>query len=41
MAEIVFDRDQWNVQRNESKPGVSCLEAESAYEAASGDPRLR
>jgi uncharacterized protein len=31
MAEIVFDWDQWNVQKNESKHGVSRLEAESAF----------
>jgi hypothetical protein len=27
MAEIVFDWDQWNVQKNELKHGVSRLEA--------------
>ena len=37
MAEIVFDWDQWNVQKNEIKHGVSRLEAESAFY----DPRLR
>ena len=37
MAEIVFDWDQWNVQKNEIKHGVSRLEAESAYY----DPRRR
>jgi uncharacterized DUF497 family protein len=31
MAEIVFDWDQWNVQKNETKHGVSRLEAESAF----------
>ena len=31
MAEIVFDWDQWNVQKNEDKHGVSRLEAESAF----------
>jgi len=31
MAELVFDWDQWNVQKNESKHGVSRLEAESAF----------
>ena len=31
MAEIVFDWDQWNTQKNESKHGVSRLEAESAF----------
>jgi uncharacterized DUF497 family protein len=37
MAEIVFDWDQWNVQKNELKHGVSRLEAESAFY----DPRHR
>jgi len=37
MAEIVFDWDQWNVQKNEDKHGVSRLEAESAFY----DPRYR
>jgi len=37
MAEIVFDWDQWNVQKNEEKHGVSRLEAESAFH----DPRVR
>jgi hypothetical protein len=31
MAEIIFDWDQWNVQKNETKHGVSRLEAESAF----------
>ena len=31
MAEIAFDWDQWNVQKNEQKHGVSRLEAESAF----------
>ncbi len=31
MKEIVFDWDQWNVQKNEIKHGVSRLEAESAF----------
>lgn len=31
MAEVIFDWDQWNVQKNESKHGVSRLEAESAF----------
>lgn len=31
MAEIVFEWDQWNVQKNEDKHGVSRLEAESAF----------
>ena len=26
-----FDWDQWNIQKNESKHGVSSLEAESAF----------
>lgn len=29
--EIVFDWDQWNVQKNEIKHGVSHLEAESVF----------
>ena len=37
MTEIAFDWDQWNVQKNEIKHGVSRLEAESAFY----DPRLR
>lgn len=37
MAESVFDWDQWNVQKNEDKHGVSRLEAESAFY----DPRYR
>lgn len=37
MASIVFDWDQWNVQQNEVKHGVSRLEAESAFH----DPRVR
>ena len=31
MSEIVFEWDQWNVQKNEDKHGVSRLEAESAF----------
>lgn len=31
MAAIVFDWDQWNVQKNGIKHGVSRLEAESAF----------
>ena len=31
MGEIVFDWDQWNVQKNELKHGVSSLEAESTF----------
>ena len=37
MAEFVFEWDQWNVQKNEDKHGVSRLEAESAFY----DPRHR
>jgi hypothetical protein len=37
MAGIQFDWDQWNVQKNEAKHGVSALEAESAFH----DPRYR
>jgi len=37
VAQIEFDWDQWNVQKNESKHGVSALEAESAFY----DPRYR
>ena len=37
MTEIVFEWDQWNVQKNEDKHGVSRLEAESAFY----DPRHR
>lgn len=28
---IKFDWDQWNIQKNESKHGVSTLEAESVF----------
>jgi uncharacterized DUF497 family protein len=35
--EIEFDWDQWNIQKNETKHGVSRLEAESAFH----DPRYR
>ena len=31
MAAIAFEWDQWNLQKNESKHGVSRLEAESAF----------
>ncbi len=31
MREIAFDWDQWNVQKNESKHGVSRMEAESSF----------
>ena len=31
MAELEFEWDQWNVQKNEEKHGVSPLEAESAF----------
>ena len=37
MAQIAFDWDQWNVQKNEEKHGVSRLEAESTFY----DPRVR
>jgi hypothetical protein len=37
MAEISFDWDQWNVQKNELKHGVSRLEGESVFY----DPRPR
>lgn len=37
MAEIRFDWDLWNVQKNEAKHGVSALEAESAF----SDPGYR
>ena len=31
LKEIVFDWDQWNLQKNEKKHGVSKMEAESAF----------
>ena len=31
MKEITFDWDQWNTQKNESKHGVSRMEAESTF----------
>ncbi len=31
MQEIAFDWDQWNVQKNELKHGVSSIEAESCF----------
>ncbi len=31
MREISFDWDQWNLQKNESKHGVSRMEAESVF----------
>ncbi len=34
--ELKFDWDQWNIQKNESKHGVSRLEAESLF----FDPQL-
>jgi len=37
MAEIVFEWDQWNVQKNEDKHGASRLETESAFY----DPQYR
>lgn len=37
MRELSFDWDLWNVQKNETKHGVSALEAESCFY----DPALR
>ncbi|HLB58543.1 MAG TPA: BrnT family toxin [Bdellovibrionota bacterium] len=31
LKELVFDWDQWNLQKNELKHGVSKMEAESAF----------
>jgi len=31
MNEIVFDWDQWNIQKNEIKHGISAFEAESVF----------
>lgn len=31
MHTLAFDWDQWNIQKNESKHGVSALEAESCF----------
>jgi uncharacterized DUF497 family protein len=31
MNQLSFDWDQWNVQKNEFKHGISALEAESAF----------
>ncbi len=31
MSELSFDWDQWNIQKNEIKHGISQLEAESAF----------
>lgn len=31
MKELLFDWDQWNIQKNELKHGVSSLEAESCF----------
>lgn len=31
MATMAFDWDQWNIQKNETKHGVSRLEAESVF----------
>lgn len=36
MKELSFDWDQWNLQKNEIKHGVSALEAESTF----FDPKL-
>ena len=41
MRPIVFDWDQWNVQKNEQKHGVSRLEAESAFYDPEPRPRSR
>lgn len=37
MKELSFDWDLWNIQKNETKHGVSALEAESCFY----DPALR
>lgn len=37
MRYIAFDWDQWNLQKNETKHGVSVLEAESCFH----DPHLK
>jgi uncharacterized DUF497 family protein len=31
LKEIDFDWDQWNIQKNEKKHGVSCSESESVF----------
>ncbi|NDC36508.1 MAG: BrnT family toxin [Proteobacteria bacterium] len=31
MKDLAFDWDQWNLQKNELKHGVSCAEAESVF----------
>lgn len=31
LRDVVFDWDQWNIQKNEKKHGVSQMEAESAF----------
>ena len=31
LNELQFDWDQWNIQKNEEKHGVSALEAESVF----------
>jgi uncharacterized DUF497 family protein len=31
MNELQFDWDQWNIQKNEEKHGISRLEAESIF----------
>lgn len=36
LNELVFDWDQWNIQKNEIKHGVSSVEAESIF----SDPEL-
>lgn len=36
LKELRFEWDQWNIQKNETKHGISTLEAESAFY----DPKL-
>jgi uncharacterized DUF497 family protein len=31
VAKTTFDWDRWNIQKNEIKHGVSCVEAESVF----------
>ena len=31
VVDVIFDWDQWNIQKNETKHGVSRLEAESVF----------
>ncbi len=37
IEEIEFEWDQWNIQKNETKHGVSSVEAESVF----SDPKLK